>query len=398
MNQKSARIGWGVLLLSVVVGHIGVAQATVLEEYTGPEITDALKNDQRACLAIGDAISCSAGMLNVLTGRGDTNKMTGSGDKWGFVVDSAQGDLKDRIVSATGGNASTDNGDLMPTDGAVEDGFKSNNAGDNFAATGKTSTLAGNLADPDNNGLAPYQDRAGTWDVGLQWLIDALTIDSTRRELMIMFDYNQSQNATGSLAYWSLITLFNYDDQGNVIGEINFEIGDFFNPLKNNFDNVADFTTAKTADSKPTASDFGIVNTQTCYLLNNGVVVDVKPITGGQCPAGYESVNNATGDNTTEIIAFLPELNANLEAYLAQGFDTLSVRMLFGCFGGTDSKSGQGYLADGSSTTDCDGGGNVDVYLMAAGTGTPNDVPEPGILSLLAMSLIAGASTRKSMN
>ena len=59
---------------------------------------------------------------------------------------------------------------------------------------------------------------------------------------------------------------------------------------------------------------------------------------------------------------------------------------MFGCFDKVgDNKSGEGYLS-GGSTQNCDGGGNVDMFLMA---GLPmNETPEPGSLALVALSLL----------
>jgi hypothetical protein len=119
-----------------------------------------------------------------------------------------------------------------------------------------------------------------------------------------------------------------------------------------------------------------------------GNFTDVMPITGGQCPAGYEVVNNAQGDNTTEILAFLPELNQNLKLYRDDGFDAISVRMLFGCFDNapTDRNyaGGVGYLSSGR-TTNCDGGGNVDVYLLAQRP--EGQVSEPGSMGLFGLAV-----------
>lgn len=411
MKKYSHRLAWVGSVVSSLMLLTGPASALTLDVYSGPTITDALKADTRACLNVGDAVSCSAGMLNVLTGRDATNQTDASQlSKWGFVLASPQGDLKNRIVVGTGGNAATDNGEIAPSAARIEDGFKTNNAGDIFAATGKSGTLAGNLADPANNSLNPKFDQAGTWDVEIGWLINALTIDGVRRELMIGFDYNQTKS-DGTLDYWSLITVLDYkrDAAGNLVldengmaiieRQVNYEI-------KNFYGGYLPFMSTKTFDDQPAGGDFSTVNTKTCYKITNGSVTDVMPIATGQCPAGYETVNNAQGDNSSEILAFLPELNAGLEGFMENGFDSISVRMMFGCFdnnpldrnGNPDKnyKGGIGYLSSGA-TANCDGGGNVDVYLLA---NMPNDtppLPEPGTLALLGLGLagLAWASRRR---
>ena len=91
------------------------ASAAPLALYSGPAITAAMKSDPRACLNIGDAISCSAGMLNVLSGRTDTDSSAlDAAPGGGFVIQTPQGALKDSIVVGTGGNAATGNGDTNP--------------------------------------------------------------------------------------------------------------------------------------------------------------------------------------------------------------------------------------------------------------------------------------------
>lgn len=375
------------LAVSVVALASSVATADPLLLYGGPAITDAMKSDTRACLNVGDAVSCSAGMLNVLSGLSDTQKTTDN--PAGFVFPSPQGALKSALVLATGGNAATGNGDVNPTGSNAEDGFKSNNAGDTFAATGKTGIVAGNLGNPANNSLTASQDALGTWDVDINWLIAALSTSGGRREIMIGFDFNQSQGGSaGTLDYWSLITVRDLLNPTGLLDK-NFEI-----KKDNSGYNV--FNSGKTFNSQPNGSEFSTVNVKTCYLTVAGVVTDVIPITGGSCPAGYGTVNNTTGTSTTEILAFLPELNSNLEAYRDLGYDTISVRMLFGCFDKVgDPKSGVGYLS-GGSTSNCDGGGNVDVYLLA-GQLAPQQVPEPQSLALfgLALGALACISRRR---
>ena len=142
---------------------------------------------------------------------------------------------------------------------------------------------------------------------------------------MIGFDYNQPQNATTSLNYWALITV--RDADGN-LANINYEIRSDtgLSPYA--------FSTTKTINSKPNSTDFSTVNGVTCIDSTDTMVPPILPITGGQCPAGYNvHIDNAQSTADTEIVAFMPELNTGLEGFLALGYDTISVRMLFGCFG-----------------------------------------------------------------
>ena len=399
-------------ILSAIGGVLGASGSPALADpmdfYAGPAITAAMRADTRACLNVGDAVSCSAGMLNLIhqqytgvaLGATDGTALSAATPGGYVVKPSGQGQLKQAITMGSGGNGGNPNGTIDPIPSLVQNGYQTNNSGDTFSATGKTGHAEGNMGQPGINGLNPAFDQAGTWDVDLNWLIAALSSPQGRRELMFGFDYNQPQNSTGTVDYWALITVIDYardsagnllldaDGKGIVAGQINYEI-------KKDFSGYDVFASGKSFDSQPNGSEFSQVNTKTCYKLDGGGnVTDVVPTATGDCPAGYESVNNATGDSSTEIIGFLPELNANLETFAGMGFDAISVRMLFGCFDKAgDNKSGAGYLS-GGSTVNCDGGGNVDVFLMA-GAPQATDLPEPGALVLIGSALLGLAASRR---
>jgi hypothetical protein len=349
------------------------AHAGPIAIYDGP----AIDKSSPACASFGDAVSCSLPFLNFLSGQAQ-GTTTSSG---GYVVQSSQGLLKDSIVVQAGGAAALDNGDTNPAPALVEDGFKSNSGSVNFLSTGRsdgTTMFAGNMADPTNNSLSSTQDNIGTWDVSTTWLRDALTTsDGLRHELMIMFDYNQPQSSTTSMDIWSLITV---RSSTGALPDINYE-------FNGNTQGYSSFTSTKNFLSQPTAADFDTVSGTICLYDN----AQTLAYPGGSCPHTYNGgnlvteVDNSQGTDKTEFLAFLPELNANLENYIAQGYDTISVRMLMGCFGGTDSKNGQGYLSGSGQTTNCDSGGFGDVYLMGGAAMT--QVPEPTSLALAALGL-----------
>ena len=53
------------------------------------------------------------------------------------------------------------------------------------------------------------------------------------------------------------------------------------------------------------------------------------------CASGETHVATNLGTNKTEWISYIPELDRNLEKYIAQGYDVLSVQFRIGCFNTT---------------------------------------------------------------
>jgi hypothetical protein len=364
-----------------------LADATPLAVYAGP----AIDKSSPACATFGDMVSCSAPMLNYLAGFAQSAD-TASG---GYVLATPQGVLKEAVVVQAGGTAALDNGDTDPAnpptaDGSrVENGFKTNRGGDNFLATGRAtgSTMeAGNMGDPSNNQLPTGADGIGTWDVSTVWLRDALSAGGIRRELMLGFDYNQPQSATSSMDYWGLVSV---RDTDGALADIHFEVG------RNTGLSYAAFTSTKQFYDAPASTDFATVYGTICIYEH---VTQANP--GGSCPAAsgstgplIETIDNALGTANAEFLAFLPELNANLDGYIAAGYDTLSVRLLFGCFGGTAKGNGAGYLSDAGQTANCDSGGFGDVFIVAGAA--MYETPEPSALSLAALGLLGAAIRRR---
>lgn len=370
-----------------------IANAGPIAVYQGPTVN---WSTSIGCANFGDAVSCSLPWLNVLNGMDETRRtdatINASNPSPGYVQTSSQGLLKDSIVIQAGGAAALANGETSPTPASVEDGFKSNAGNDKYLATGKANSTtmtmaAGNMSDPTNNNLTAAQDNIGTWDVSTTWLRDALTVNGTRHELMVMFDYNQPQSATTSMNIWGLITV--RDTDGN-LADINYEFRETGNTPYNSF------STNKNFFSQPAGSDFETVSGTIClYSDGSGL-----PNPGGTCPNTngtatlVTTIDNAQGTEATEFAAFFPELNANLNNFIGQGYDTVSVRLLMGCFDNSGSSTtGQGYLSSGQ-TTHCESGGFGDVYIMA-GAEMPTQVPEPTTLALAALGLIGGGLYRR---
>lgn len=368
------------------------------------------------CLTVGDAISCSAPLLNVLAGL-DENALTKDDEpEKGYVFQTNQGTLKKDFIVVSGGGDAGENDEVLPDTtgdgGEVEDGFKSNdsnNSGQQYFATGNADpdsdntneTVLGNLSDPDNNGLPDTQDAPGTWDVSISWLLQALTFDDVRHQMLIGFDYNEPQDdSKGTLDYWSLVSIWSSTD--DTLDPFQYEIGNVNSPLSS----PLDFSTSKEFDSKPGASDFATVNGISCVYKIGNAVVGVTSQPGGNCDspsdAGFPGatlteIENAQATNLTEFIAYIPELDALLEWFLVQGYDTISARVLLGCFDNSatdDDTIGSGYLDGAGATTNCGQGGFPDIFLMA-GDPIYRSVPDPSSLAIFGTGLLILSWSRR---
>lgn len=364
------------LVLSSVLGALAFAsmasQAATLTVYDPPSF-DIMNN--KACLGEGDFVSCSTTFLNYLAGIGAPQYQTPT--PTGYVIESNQGSLKSMVVVGTGAGGQIPINTDFSTQ--IDQGYDIPNNG-NF----ETSTAP----DPINGPSGAGQDTKVSWDINLQTLKDALTIGGVRHNALIGYDFNETGSLGQSTLIWAMVSV---RDADGILTTKNFEL-----TARNGFgpaSNVYGFTTDKTFDgSTPTTVDTegNLLNPlgDMTYIAGD---ICVKPdgsflplIGATTCPAGYTHLSNNLGTNKAEWISYIPELDENLEAYLAQGYDTISVQLKIGCF--SQNPANPFYES-------CNDGGYDDIFIMAGNV--RQRVPEPATLSLMGAALLGAGFMRK---
>ncbi|MFB9245255.1 PEP-CTERM sorting domain-containing protein [Massilia antarctica] len=355
-----------------LLGMAGIASNAALAGPL-PTYSSTYPTPNSACATYGNFVSCSTGVLNYLSGSGATG-FTGD-----YTFSAAQGTLHDAIVVASNGGAILANGDVaLPS----ENGFKTINGGQ------KDYFFTGDRNDPINNG-ALANDTAFSWDMGLGTLNSKLTFDGDYHQMMIAFDFNNPQNATASLPIWALVTI--RDSEGNLANKY-FETQQL--DLTDIFKDPSLFQSTKTFDgtsvTTPASGDFAMTVGAICVVSS---ATSYPSPDGSHCPTGGHLVNTNQASNAVEFINYIPSLD--LKGLQGAGYDSMSVQVWMGCFGTGGTTSGP-TLADGKPVGPCDTGGYGDIFLIA-GAAVPgrNDVPEPGTLALVTLSLFGLHAARR---
>lgn len=324
-----------------------------------------------ACANYGDFQSCSAQYLNLIV-YGDVDGDTSTNPDTTYVDSAPQGDLKTDLTVFTGGAAALSNEEyrLQTTDGTIDDAYRGTAAGsvteygthmNTFGDVDPDPTFSGDNVGDGIDATTGLNERA--WDIGLLSLVEVLTTpDDIRHDMYVIFDNNQvGTDPDQNILAWSLVCV---QDTDGGLSDICFELVDQ-NGIANTANNVD-------PNAFSTDLEFGeatLTGTETPVLANGTICVDPTTLMPtafniSACPDDDVLINNNLGTNNSEFILGIPELNANLENYLALGYDNLSVQFRF--TGNND--------------------GFEDIYILG-GPGQ-QQVPEPGVLALLGMGLL----------
>lgn len=334
-----------------------------------PAPVPAIDFSSQACATYGDFVSCSAQYLNYLTTGSPTGNATTD-----YVVQSSQGLLQSALVVFTGSQAAVSNTDI---------GTNIDNA---YRVTAINPTVYGTMinageANPPGADIDPSTVVIGevqgpvsnltAFDIGLQALITGLTVNGVRYDPLIFFDNNQTGVTDGQNILASALVCV--QDAQNVLADRCFQLVDqngTLNPAPNG--DVTGFTTSLNYGD-PLTTNPVLANGTFCVSTTTKAVVAFNVASAAACPAGSIFINNNLGTNLTEFIVTIPEFNAQLEAYLAQGYDLVSIQLLF-------QNQNNGF---------------EDVFILLGAPRTTTQVPEPGTLLLLGLAAIAGVGVTR---
>lgn len=319
-----------------------------------------------------------------------------------FYIDSSPGQISMLAVVATGSSGQP----IVTNFAGMDDAYPTPNSSNlNFFATGNT-------ADPTPTFAG---DQADTWDATIESLSSFLQGD----QMVFFFNNNQvnNQGTFGqSLAVWAQAWIT--DTAGNVVDPDGaggpetgyFELTNRMNPFQLSTEggggtplgDVTAFTSS--GRTSPGAN----ANGNTDYVLSGGQLCAASSLGGAlvSCSsplADIGPVNHNLGANNAAYAVVVPELNAIMDNLIASVPGNLSNYVLhldirMGCdmtlFGATDPADD---VCDGGGTTWNKNLNNGYEQIFIGRLTRGEDIPEPGILTLMGLAALAGvASLRRA--